>query len=224
MAHDLRGRRFGKLVVIERGGLTKDGYAIWRCRCDCGGEGLAKSRRLLIGKKKSCGKCGYHGTRGKWLGGWDSLTLAEYRTWQNMLGRCYSPTDISFRNYGARGIVVCDRWRESFEAFLSDMGPRPDGRYSIERVDVNGNYEPENCKWIPLREQHRNRRDSVYVEFWGQKVLLRELADEIGMSYSAIASRLKIGWSVEKAVSEPIRKHKQRVNPEPDRVLKDGQG
>ncbi len=119
--------------------------------------------------------------------------LPEYGIWVNMRLRCGSPRNKSFDNYGGRGIRVCDRWLESFEAFLGDMGRRPSPKHSIDRIDVNGNYEPGNCRWATRTEQGRNRRNNTRVTFDGREQTISEWAQERGISEGTISARLRHG-------------------------------
>jgi hypothetical protein len=154
-AIDITGQRFGRLVVLalhSRGkGHVPDRF--WACVCDCGKRAIVAGYNLRCGKTKSCGCLK--------LGNLNQLTHGQrsnpaYNSWSNMLQRCLNSNDPAFVDYGGRGITVCERWR-SFASFFEDMGPRQ-LNYSIERIDVNGNYEPANCKWIPLSEQPKNTR------------------------------------------------------------------
>tara|TARA_R110002051_G_scaffold242078_1_gene302440 strand:+ start:921 stop:1466 length:546 start_codon:yes stop_codon:yes gene_type:complete len=112
-----------------------------------------------------------------------------YMSYRDMLNRCYNPNNKSYLNYGGRGITVCPEWKDSFWAFLEDMGERPDG-YSIERIDVNGDYTPENCKWISRSDQQKNKRNTVYVSYKGKEHRLAELAEELGVNYNALHKRI----------------------------------
>lgn len=136
----------------------------------------------------------------------DGLRLnfrSEFRIWKAMKERCLSPKDKRFVNYGGRGIRVCERWMK-FENFLRDMGPKPDG-YSIERIDVNGNYEPGNCKWIPLADQQLNRTDMKLMDAFGESKQVSSWARDSRcvVSRSVINRRLKDGWSLETALTTP---------------------
>lgn len=125
---------------------------------------------------------------------------AEWRSWSGMRQRC-RPGDKDYANYGGRGIVVCDRWTESFENFYADMGPKPSPRHSLDRIDVNGHYEPGNCRWATASEQALNRRTSVMVEFRGEALPLKEWAQRTGIEYNLLSQRLSRGWSIEKALT-----------------------
>lgn len=153
---DLSGRRFGRLVALERSG-TADGRALWRCRCDCGKSVDALSSNLIRGASQSCGCVAREkaSERGKhWM-----TDTPEWWAWCAMRQRCYNPRNKGYPYYGARGIRVCDRWLESFENFYADMGPRPSPEHSIDRFPNNdGDYKTGNCRWATKSEQAYNRR------------------------------------------------------------------
>lgn len=142
-----------------------------------------------------------HVTHGATRGG--NLTGA-YRSWLSMIQRCEYPKHLHFDNYGGRGIKICDRWRQSYENFLADMGPRPDG-CSIDRIDSNGNYEPDNCKWANRQTQNRNRRDNVLITFQGRTQCLKDWAKELGIGYGTLTTRFfRLKWPIED-LFEPTR-------------------
>jgi hypothetical protein len=155
---NLTGQRFGRLAVLQEAG-ARHGNRYWRCECDCGGETTVRTKSLRNGDTNSCGCL--------WLeiikasNATHRLTeTPEYRAWRAAKDRCYNPNTWNFHNYGGRGISMCDRWRNSFEAFYADMGPRPSAQHSIDRINNDGNYEPDNCRWSTRKEQRANRRDN----------------------------------------------------------------
>jgi hypothetical protein len=125
-----------------------------------------------------------------------------YKVWHAMLTRCRSPKDPAYRDYGGRGITVCVRWRD-FAAFRADMGPRPRGG-TLERIDVNGDYEPTNCRWASPREQANNRRTNRTLTLRGRSMTVAQWARELGASKTGLLHRLKAGWSVEETLTTPF--------------------
>jgi hypothetical protein len=129
---------------------------------------------------------------------------SAYTAWKGMLNRCRNPKYKCFEHYGGRGITVCDSWK-TFENFAADMGDKPSPKHSLDRIDNDGNYCPENCRWATPIEQHRNRRNTIIVQFNGQDHHIADLADAHGMDRKLLHHRLKEGWSVERALAEPVR-------------------
>lgn len=203
---DLTGETFGTLTVIELAarGTRKAPNAVWRCRCECGSVRELQGNQLTGGYTRSCGcrrgeniraaitKHGHTTGRGS----------AEYRTWSGILRRCHNPKDRTYVKYGARGITVCDRWRESFETFYADMGPKPTPEHSLDRIDNAAGYSPENCRWATYRVQARNRSNSHMVTAYGETMCLADWAARYGVTSQTIANRLKSGWAPEDAVSK----------------------
>jgi hypothetical protein len=195
---DLSGQQFGRLTAknaLQRGRDTR-----WLCVCECGEEKIIRRALLLKGLTKSCGCLNKeltikrnlkHGKATRKLGN------PEYRTWCKIKERCFNPKIKSYEDYGGRGITVCEAWVNSFETFLADMGPRPEGKYSIERKDFNGNYCPENCIWLPMSEQAGNKRSNVLIEFAGRKLYKAQWARLFGISNQTF-QRLEKSMSMEK--------------------------
>ena len=119
--------------------------------------------------------------------------------------RCGNPKDAAYRHYGGRGITVCDRWRDSFDAFIADMGKRPSRTHSIDRIDNDRGYSPENCRWATRAQQARNKRSSRYLTVGDRTMVAVDWSRETGLSISTITGRLKRGWSPERAISTPVR-------------------
>jgi hypothetical protein len=148
---DKSGQRFGRLVAIERSGHTKTKKVLWRCKCDCGNETLVDSCSLVTGNTVSCG-C-YLKERITKHGGWNK---SSYNTWRAMMRRCYKSQDKDYKNYGARGVIVCPEWHDYIK-FAADMG-EPERTQTLDRIDPYRNYTKENCRWALLPTQARNTR------------------------------------------------------------------
>lgn len=158
--NDLTGKRFGKLTAIEVAERDKFGHIKWRCICDCGKEIITYAARLRHGKTRSCG-CLVKETNKKRLTTHGMKKTRLYRTWVNMKARCNNPKDRCFGSYGGRGIKVCGEWEKSFQSFYDwAMSHGYTEELTIERKNVNGNYEPSNCCWITMTEQQKNKRGS----------------------------------------------------------------
>lgn len=140
-------------------------------------------------------------THGQTVGGF----TREYGCWADIKKRCLNPRSIGYRNYGGRGIRMCDSWSGSFEAFYADMGRCPRG-YEIDRIDVDGHYEPGNCRWVTRRQNTSNQRRNRYVEFEGERLTVMEASRRAGISPFVVYGRLNLGWSVERALREPVKK------------------
>lgn len=164
---DMTGHRFGRLLVLERADNTAKGKARWKCRCDCGNIIIAEGANLRSGASKSCGCIGKEKTIQRSTKHGDAKRgkcERLYRVWRGIVGRCYQVNNNSYQYYGARGITVCDEWRNNYAAFkawalangYNDSAKR--GECTLDRIDVNGNYCPENCRWVSMAVQNENRR------------------------------------------------------------------
>ncbi len=163
---DLMGRRFERLEVVGPAPSNKGGRAVWMCRCDCGVEKPVAATSLKSGSTTSCGCRGRerlalarikHGATAGGQANWHPL----YRTWASLKLRCLYPLASGYKNYGGRGITICDSWRNDFLSFVQDVGPKPGPGYSLDRIDNDGNYEPGNVRWATRKEQTQNRRRTV---------------------------------------------------------------
>jgi hypothetical protein len=202
---DLTGLKFGRLTALS--GYRVNGKFRYECKCDCGNSVVLDAGVLTrsYGNTTSCGCYSsevhadvarrLHTTHGKTAGGKQSKA---YKSWAAMKKRCYNEKDKSFHHYGGRGIFVCERWH-IFENFLSDMG-EPDAGLSIERVDNNGPYSPDNCRWATQREQTQNTRRTRYVCFKGVTKPISVWCSELGLKYESVRRQLvDYGWPVERA-------------------------
>ena len=194
MALDLSGMVFGRLTASERA----DGR-FWMCVCSCGKSCRVRSDLLRQNITRSCG-CLRAETRGNLKHGHSFPPSPEYIIWQGMMQRC---ADLANEGYGGRGIIVCDEWRD-FSKFLEDMGARPSPMHSLDRFpDQNGNYEKSNCRWATPKQQQRNTRSNIVIEFRGVEMLFIEAVEMAGVSYHRAWQRMKRGWAAERAILEP---------------------
>lgn len=136
--------------------------------------------------------------------------VAEYGVWNMMIQRCTNPRNRSYKNYGGRGIEVCERWLGSFGNFYADMGPRPSNKYSIERIDNNKPYGPDNCRWATMNEQARNRSNNHFVDFDGERKTIAEWSEITGLTPHLIHQRISLGWDIRRALTTPCRVLKRR--------------
>ena len=192
---DLTGNVYGKLTVIRFLRLDRRHHSMWLCRCVCG-----TLREVQQGNLKTVGasatKCRHNSYGTKFP--------MEFASWRGMIDRCYnSASKRDYARYGRRGVSVCPRWRESFAAFLEDMGPRNSPHASIDRINNDGNYEPGNCRWTTAKGQARNRRNNVMLSHDGKTLCLAEWAETTGLPRKVIEYRLKCGWSASLALMTP---------------------
>lgn len=204
------GDIFSKLTVVAFVGVNRHRKREWLCKCECGNMVNVTTGHLLSGHSTSCGctrlqnsikatqisntKHGMKGTK-------------EYCAWSELKQRCNNPKEPQYKNYGARGIKVCDRWLHSFENFFADMGKAPDG-YSIDRIDVNGDYCPENCRWADNETQQYNRRDTVKITFDGITETLLYWSKKTGIPAKNLYSRFHtMKWNAEKTLCTPLRRY-----------------
>lgn len=199
---DLIRQTFNRLTVVSRASDSKSGNVRWDCVCTCG-KSVAGVQvgNLKSGQVKSCGCLKLevlavikktHGLR----------SSPEYSTWSKMLQRCHNQNNPKYVIYGARGIQVCDRWRTSFDNFYTDMGPKPSPKHSIDRVDNNGNYSPENCKWATKTEQANNTRSNIVITYEGLTKTLGEWCRDLNANYHRVYGRLRRGVKFEVAIED----------------------
>lgn len=196
--HPIRtGTVFGRLTALEEIG---DGWVL--CLCSCGKEKAIQARELKTSRRptRSCGCLRIARTLERQLTHGGSKD-PEYRSWRAMFRRCTVETHDEFRNYGGRGITVCERWNDYLN-FISDMGPRPSG-HSIDRIDNNGNYEPRNCRWATQRQQNSNCRRNHRVQVHGKDMTVAQWCEVTRQNPSTVYSRLSRGWPAERAIEVP---------------------
>lgn len=189
---DISGQRYGRLTAVKRVALT-DRHTKWLFNCDCGQETVVHLDAVRAGATRSCGclrrediavRSTTHGhKRGR-------RSTRTHRAWQHAKSRCLNPNDEKFPIYGGRGIRVCERWSNSFESFLADMGECP-ADHSIDRIDPDKGYEPSNCRWATTKQQARTRTDNVLVEFGGRRLILKDFAAEMGVNYKRLHNRMR---------------------------------
>ncbi len=196
----LPGERFGRLIVTAIDGKSR------KCLCDCGAESIVLTCNLVSGNTQSCGclrkeveivaSVTHGATSGK---KWSPT----YVVWHGMVQRCFNPKNPRRSDYGGRGITMCDEWRKSFDAFLADMGERPDG-CSIDQINNDGSYQKDNCAWVSGALQNRNRRSNRSLTFNGKTQTMAEWAEETSIPYFTLHTRLRRGWTVERTLTEEI--------------------
>lgn len=201
---DVAGLSINDLLVIKKIGSNK-GKVIWECKCRCGIFFNAVGTSIRLGKVKSCKSCAKN-QRIKNATKHGMVGSSEYITYNAMKSRCYNANDKRYKRYGARGIVVCDRWLNSFQNFIDDMGIKPTSKHSIERIDIDKNYEPSNCIWASPEQQANNKSNNNKIEINGQIKNIGEWANETGINRTVILRRLKRGFSGEDLIKKGILK------------------
>jgi hypothetical protein len=202
--YDLTGQRFGRLTVI---GLNSKGHSKkWNCVCDCGNTTVVTTSHLLAGTTVSCGCKTHDDLINRDTKHGLSITHRRLcRIYYAMIGRCYDVTRHGYKNYGGRGIRVCCEWKESIASFvLWALAHGYNDNLSIDRIDSNGNYEPENCRWVTILEQSRNKTTNVFITYHDETKVLKDWATQFGISQSALRNRLKKGWNIEDALITPV--------------------
>ena len=194
---DLTGQRFGQLVVVGYSHTDKHGKSMWLCKCDCGNSKIVSGANLRSQNTKSCG-CLHKQILSETATKHGKFGYRLYWIWHGMKSRCYNPNDKRFSVYGGRGITVCDEWRNSFEAFYEwAMSNGYADNLTIDRKDTNGNYCPENCRWITNKEQQNNRRNNRLIAYNGKTQTLKQWAEELGINYQTLYTRFAEGKPIE---------------------------
>lgn len=213
---DMTGRRCGRFTVVSEGGRDKSMAVKWLCVCDCGTRTVVSGSALRNGRSTNCGCVAHrpHGGTSRKLKSTNSkraviclkhgmANAPEYRVWEAMKRRCANVNDSSYAYYGGRGIRVCAAWNKSFPEFFADMGRRPP-KLTLDRIDNDGDYTPNNCRWATREEQCLNRRSNRWLTVDGERKTITQWSRDLGASDDTVAMRMKNGWSVEDAVSVPV--------------------
>lgn len=208
---DLSGHKYGQWTVIQYAGLASDRKATWLCECKCGTRKVVRAKNLRNAQSCDCG-CGRrqktilrNTTHGR-------SRSPEHRTWCGMIKRCYNQNNPGYEDYGGRGITVCDRWKNSFESFLSDMGVKPFPEASIGRIDNDGNYEPNNCRWETYGQQAKNTRRNRRVVIGSDSRCFSEWAKEAGVTPSTFTNRVEANWNEDHLLLPPIKAKQLELN------------
>ena len=202
---DLTGERFGRLTVINRAENAKDGHARWNCLCDCGNHTVACGNDLKKGTTRSCGCMRLDKieemVKTNTENGHGQSHSRLYSIWSNMKQRCYNSKVPEYHLYGGRGVTICDEWLSDFRSFYDwAMSHGYEESLSIDRIDVNKGYSPDNCRWATAKEQSNNTRANRRFSINGISKTLKEWSEEYSMDYDKAKSRIYIGWSIEEAL------------------------
>jgi hypothetical protein len=211
---DLLGQTFGRLTVLKSLGTDKHSKSVWLCSCSCGNKTKVSGGQLVSGGTKSCGcqkreriikQSTKHGNAKR------KNQSPEYRAWCSLKSRCFNPAAINYHSYGGRGIKVCDRWLHSFENFLADMGNKPSKHHTIDRINNDGDYSPDNCRWTTKFEQDANKSNNLLITCNGETHPAFVWAKLTGINRQTIISRInQLNWSAEKALTTPVKSRKSR--------------
>jgi len=193
---DLTGQRFGKWTVINEAVGHNPPLTYWNVVCDCGQRSTVPGPAMRRGRSSCCTRC-RRTTHGH-------SRTPEYEVWHGMRQRCNNSSHKQHADYGERGITICAEW-DSFEAFYSDMGSRPSPKHTLERKDNSLGYSKDNCKWATWKEQTRNKRSNRLITAFDRTQCLADWATEYGLHYKTLQNRINRGWSIERALTEPVK-------------------
>ena len=222
---DLTGQKFGRLLVLERA-ENKYGRTAWKCKCDCGNYKEVTSHDLKLQKIKSCNclwrenlKSFAENNKGKEKHLKSRTSI--YSTWRDMKLRCYNPKNISYKNYGKKEIKVCDEWLDKENGFLNFYNWAINNGYdenktrkeqSLDRIDVNGNYEPNNCRWVTMKVQQNNRKNNKIIFYKNNKYTLSELSEKLKINKNTLLGRISRNWAEKDLDLPPNKNNKYRRN------------
>ena len=209
---DLTNKTFGKLTAIGPVHKNKNNRIVWLCSCSCGNNCTAVSSDLIHGDTKSCGCSSSRSTIGVRSTTHELGGTPEHYAWSGMKSRCNNPNNPKYKSYNGRGISVCSRWA-TFENFLSDMGKKPSPSHSIDRINNDGPYSPENCRWASPRQQSNNTRKNVTITHNNETLTIAQWARKTGLRYATLRDRIyKNHWAIEKALTTPTQTKYQHTN------------
>ena len=202
---DLTGQKFNMLTV-KSFAFIRETHAYWNCICDCGEETTVSGSKLIRGITKSCGCIGRTISRKRMTTNNGYSKTRIYSIYIGIKRRCCNPEDKSYPHYGGRGIKICDEWLKDSKVFIEWAKSNGyNDNLSIDRIDVNGNYEPKNCRWVTAKSQANNRTNNLFITFEGKTMTAAEWCESKGWNRHVIPARLKKGWSLEKAMTTPLR-------------------
>lgn len=208
---DLTGQKFGRLKVLQFIEIRKH-HSYWLCKCNCGNITEVSNSSLRSGKVKSCGCLRKETAKENVIKSQTTHHLTNtriYNIWRSMKKRCYLKSYKAYKDYGGRGIRVCDEWRNDFMSFYNwAVANGYKENLTLDRIDVNGNYEPNNCRWVDWKTQQNNRRDNIHIQYNGENKSVYEWANTFDIKYCTLWWRIKNGWSIEDALTMKVRKCK----------------
>ena len=201
---DLTNFKYGKLTVIKKTNeKTKDNKILWLCQCKCGNTITLQTYAILSGRTRSCG-CLRPELSKKLFSGVRQENLRLYRIWTGIKQRCYNEKYNDYKDYGAKGVIMCEDWKNNYESFyIWAINNGYSDSLSIDRIDTTGNYEPNNCRWADDETQANNKRNTLYFNIDGEKKSLHQICQEKGVDKTLIYSRLWNGWNLEDALNTP---------------------
>lgn len=208
------GKRFGRVVVIGSPESRPGNSIAVPCRCDCGDVRFYYPRNLRVQKEPMCPPCREKSRPAKGHSGKHPL----FNIWKAMIQRCENPNHTHYADYGGRGVKICARWRNDFEAFAADMGDRPSPRHTIDRMNNQKGYQPGNCRWATQKQQLNNTRRTIYVEWQGKRITLSDASELSGVDRATIAWRVNRGWPMEKIMTTPSLMTANKGVPKPRKV------
>ena len=206
-----KGDKYNRLTAIKFNHKNKWGQPYWLFRCDCGQEKVINASNVKYGYVKSCG-CLLKEITTKRNTSHGMAGTREYNIWNHIKDRCLNKNNSHYKNWGGRGITVCNRWLK-FENFYADMGKAPTIKHSIDRINNNGNYKPENCHWANLKEQANNRRNNRLLTFNNKTMTIAQWTSKTNLKYATLYARInKYDWNIEKALTTPVNNNKNYEN------------